>query len=415
MALLSKTGTFQTGTGAAATTVAVTGVGFVPQVIILWWGGRLATGGAAGNIRRGFGFAVSTSSRQVIASASDDAQAAAVSRAAGRSDGVVLVINSSTGADAGRLDLQSFDADGFTLVVSTQFGSSYSVSYMALGGGDIVAATEVISSPAGTGVQNYTGIGFAPTCVIFAAANQTSAPPSQQADSDFMVGWASAVGSEGVLFDGSDNAAATMAAKHYLYNGQSVAAPDAAKTFVDRRAAYNGTVAGGYSLNWVETNANERIHVLALSGVTAKVTSLLTLIAIGPIVVTGVGFTPKAALFAASAYPIDTNDVIGTDDYSILGGADGTNQSVHYCEDRDGLATSTIRISHRTTLVYDWTPTSYGVTPGQMSLTTFDTDGLTCQMSAADPGVASFVSILCLGSIAGPPGPNALMLVGVGQ
>ena len=120
MALSSKAGAFSIGTGAATTTVAVTGVGFTPKAVIFAWNGRTATtdgttdpGTGAGS-QRGFGVATGTSSRWAVVSTSVDAGTSSAAFSA-NDQAACLISISAAGAQDGAADLQSFDADGFTL------------------------------------------------------------------------------------------------------------------------------------------------------------------------------------------------------------------------------------------------------------------------------------------------------------
>src|SRR3990167_158677 len=118
MALSTKTGFFNTTTAAAGNTVAETGVGFTPKVLLLWWNGRTDTVDAAGagNHQRGFGVCTGATSRWAMTSLSQDNVTDAVSNKAQTNANCIILTTTSDAVD-GLMDLQSFDADGFTMVI----------------------------------------------------------------------------------------------------------------------------------------------------------------------------------------------------------------------------------------------------------------------------------------------------------
>src|SRR2546428_2706242 len=115
---------FLTGPAAVGTTIPITGVGFVPQIILFFGSGDT---GAVNAVARGtqlihFGMAVSPSDRRACATACPDAVDPTTSTSIScrhTNINCVTVMNNGGGTD-GELDLQSLDSDGFTLVVTKQ-------------------------------------------------------------------------------------------------------------------------------------------------------------------------------------------------------------------------------------------------------------------------------------------------------
>jgi hypothetical protein len=147
------TGAFNIGTGGATTTVPVTGVGFQPKVLLFWWSGRTEstdTAGAADH-QRGFGFAVSTTDRRAGCSWSEDAVATAQSNSAHRDDAAICSTTGPTDAIDGLADLNSMDADGFTMIIDDAFATNLRIGFLALGGTTITnAATGMFNEAAVT-------------------------------------------------------------------------------------------------------------------------------------------------------------------------------------------------------------------------------------------------------------------------
>lgn len=419
MAVQSKVGSFSTGTGAAATTVAVTGVGFTPNVIILWWSGRTESVTTSGRVthKRGVGFATGTTSRHAVATCSDHAVATSACFASGRDDACVHKI-SSTGTDEGRLDFQSFDGDGFTLVVDLAFTASIRISFLAIGGAGN-AATEVITASAATGTVDYTSIGFQPTLLMFISSAQTAAPPSTRANSQCMVGWASDSTKNGLVAAGAQDAQATINSKRYGLSPECVGKIINAftGTSVDGRGALSAFLSNGYRLNWTEADPDgTRWHVLALDGVSATVGEFTTLTDIvTDIVQSGFGFTPTAAMFlSAGAVEATANANADEDRWSLGAGTAGIVQNSQATDDRDAEPTSIVFTAINFANVYLNPTLEADALDGAMELRSLDADGFTTRMTNADPG-ARWVSYLAIGPPAAAAELRSLMLVGVGQ
>ena len=112
----------------------MTGVGFQPKAILLVVGAlgehrRDRASHALSRIRCGGRDDRSASSGHDIADAATSIDAARLSR----NDAVVAVMTAAGVVD-GLLDLQSFDSDGFTLVVDDVMPRDQRISYLALGG-----------------------------------------------------------------------------------------------------------------------------------------------------------------------------------------------------------------------------------------------------------------------------------------
>ena len=189
-------------TDALNATKVVTGLGFTPKALRFYWVGLQsnsptnAVSGAV-NERRGVGFAVSNASRRCVGTFSQDNTTAGGTCASVAMDTCVCVTVSSAGAVDGQLDISSFDADGFTLIVDDVTPANITVFYEAWGGQDItVAVVGDIAEPAATGTQNYTVNGFTDDgtnqVLMFAGVQSVNAVNTGQVqDSGLCVGFAS--------------------------------------------------------------------------------------------------------------------------------------------------------------------------------------------------------------------------------
>ncbi len=421
MALDTKVGTFETGTGAAASTVVVTGVGFLPKAIIFWWAGRDAptdSNGAATHFR-GVGFAVSSSDRRAVAGYSAHNSGTSRARRYHTDVSCILIINQA-GVPTGILDFQSMDSDGFTLVVDDQFPGNMTVSYLALGGSSITnQATESYLASAGTGNVSYTTLGFQPTCLFQIAAFENNPPPDGNADSRTMLGFLSGspAAENFVLLAGSNDGRATMVTEHYCLAGESGARLSSSLQTVTSRSKLNAFLSNGYQMNWIEGDNSEYIHVLALAGVDVKAGALTTLTNTATdIVVSGLGFAPAAVLFmSASSVENTPNSEASPDKMSVGAGSSASDRNVQATRDNNGTGTSEVSTGVMRDNVYLHL-SSTGTVDGSMDMTSLDSDGFTCRMTDADPS-GNFVPYIALGPVAvtGDPDDFSHMpLMGVG-
>lgn len=394
MALEQATGSFLIGTGAAATTVAVTGLGFTPKAILFWWNGRTSGSDAAGrlSLNRGFGVAVSATDRFAVSSRSGDALATSDGRSGHSSTACIL---SQASSIDGAADLQSMDGDGFTLEIDDAFPADLRIHYLALGGSDITHAKTssfAQTTTAAPTTQAITGIGFQPDALLFVSAMINAAAPTSADTSSFMLGAATASGSsstEQAHYTGSSHApAATTVTRGSARRTEVIATFNGARTALLNRGYLNAFQSDGFQLGWNETGSNPGHihHVLALKGTASfMVGSTTTRTDTTPWSVTGLGFEPSAALFVSRGSENADADEVFTHEVLSLGAATGASaRSAIGTFDRSALADSETSSATEFDAVYARLDTTHAVT-GLMDLQSFDSDGLTLVMDDADP------------------------------
>lgn len=181
--LSHKVGSFQSGTGAAASTVTVTGTGFPFKAIIFWTSfqpGVTATNNAS------FSIGLVTSQN---ASTIDNQRAAWVgciqvdSSVCKSQNNAALAFHVFTGTAtfsiAGSFTVTTIGSDGFTITIGTQFAADTTIYYEAWGGSDITnVAIGAMTQRITTGSFTETSIGFQPDFAMFvstaAIANNTA-------------------------------------------------------------------------------------------------------------------------------------------------------------------------------------------------------------------------------------------------
>jgi hypothetical protein len=260
-------------------TKVVTGLGFTPKALRFYWVGLRSaspTNGASGavNERRGVGFAVSNASRRAVGTFSldndRDSECSSVAN-----DNCVCVTISAAGTVDGRLDISSFDTDGFTLIVDDVTPANLTVFYEAWGGQDIISAVVGDApEPAATGTQNYTVAGFTSDglnqCVMFAGVQSTAALNTGQGnDSGLCVGFASATLSTNnvVVVGNSDDASDPPDTDGYCQQGECLAMIQVAGGNPNARAALSAWGTNLFTLNWTNrATTNRRNIFLAIKG-----------------------------------------------------------------------------------------------------------------------------------------------------
>ena len=127
------------------TTIPVTGLGFRPKALRFYWVGLQSNSPTAANSqavseRRGVGFASSTTSRASVGTFSADNTGNADCGSIWSNTACVITVTGVAAVD-GLLDISSFDADGFTLIVDDVAPADITVFWEAWGGDEITNVT----------------------------------------------------------------------------------------------------------------------------------------------------------------------------------------------------------------------------------------------------------------------------------
>ena len=275
-------------TDALNATKAVTGLGFTPKALRFYWVGLQSnspTNAASGavNERRGVGFAVSDASRRAVGTFSLDNDNGGSQCGSVANDNCIAVTVTAAGAVDGRLDINTFDTDGFTLIVDDVTPANITVFYEAWGGPDIVvAAVGDIAEPGGTGTQNYTVNGFTSDgrnqVVMLAGVQSVNAlNTGQQQDSGMFVGFASSTSTTNnvVVCGNSDEGSDPSDTDGYCRPGECLAqVVIAGGTAVNATATLSAWGTNLFTLNWTaRATTNRRSIFLAIKGGTWQASS----------------------------------------------------------------------------------------------------------------------------------------------
>jgi hypothetical protein len=264
------------------TTTAISGLGFTPKALRFYWVGLQSNSPTAASSqvvqqRRGVGFASSATSRAAVGTFSNDAAGNADCGSVFTTTAVAITVD-GTGAVDGLLDISSFDADGFTLIVDDVAIANITVFWEAWGGDEISNVTiGSIAEPAATGTQSYTATGFVATpatsdqCVMFAGVQTINVSGTGQAqDSGLHVGFATSTSTANniTVSGNSDDGSATMDTDGYNYTGDCISMiVIAGGTAVNSRATLTGFGTDFFTLNWLaRATTNRRTIYMAIKG-----------------------------------------------------------------------------------------------------------------------------------------------------
>lgn len=263
------------------TTISIT-CGFQPKALRFTWVGIDASIGTSNtsttrNSIRGVGFATSTTSRRAVCTYSADAAAAATCRSIWSDTSCIILITTAIQA---KVDINSIDSNGFTLIIDQALGlgaGSYVIKWEAWGGSDITNVTiGSIAEPAAIGTQNYTATGFVASpfvpdqCVMLAGVQTVNATDTiQTQDSGLYIGFATSTSTSNniVLVGNSDDGSATMDTDSYSYTGECAGMIVIAGGNVTARATLSAYGADLFTLNWLaRVTTNRRSIYMAIKG-----------------------------------------------------------------------------------------------------------------------------------------------------
>jgi hypothetical protein len=395
-------GVFSTGTGALGTTIPITGLGFQPKIVFFWWDRRTETSDALSDLTcmRGFGAAVSSTSRWAVVTRSGTGQANAVTDCMHTTVACLLSIAPSVD---GALDFQSMDADGFTLVVDDVMPRDDRVIYLAIGGNEIVAELGVFT-PTGTAPvtqQVSLSMSETPRAVIFGAiAGAVAAPPPTAGgvDSHLMIGAMAADGSQAVWTGASNDGSPTMVTGSYCHDAECIARFGSTVSGIADRAQFSAVGPGSFTVNWLERAGAGGVLYAALAGCAAKVLGALTQTdTTTPIAVSGLGATPKAVMVISAGETEDAADSMHNEDRWSFGVATSPSSRAAYCGHDDHSPTTSdvvVGLYHAAVYANVDAAGASGTLNGLMDVQSFDGDGVTFIMDDADPAQKFFWTLI---------------------
>jgi hypothetical protein len=341
MGLSVKTGSFSSGTGAIDSTVAVTGVGFQPKVVLLWTSAD--TGASANDQSMSFGVGISPSSRRAISAYCNQSSDPSVCKSRNNNALALLVVQGSTPTIVGTFDFTSQDADGFTLKVGTQFSASITVFYLALGGTDITnVGLATVSQPATNIDFSDTTLGFKPDFLMIFSTIATS-DNSNTGNAVMCIGFTDGTNASLTAINSSDGAATSAtgtyiraaASQLEIYSNGSTGTGSPTQ-----RSSFKSFDTNGFTLTSVETTASATlIYALGIKGGRWHAGSYATVTPAGNFSATDMTFTPTGLFVVGpKGSAQSTSDTAAANAKLSLGAADGTTQGTAAAAGNNGVA-----------------------------------------------------------------------------
>lgn len=242
-------------TDTVGTAKTVSGLSFQPTAIFYAYVARSGIGAAEADLKFGYGFAVSTSSRRAYCAQSDHAVGTSATDRRKEND-CCIATQTTTGAIDGKADQNSFTSDGFTIIVDDQFAVAVEIMWMAW---DATNAQIVdFDLPSSTGNQDIStsfalNTGADDKVVILAGLVDQFATNNTFAT--LCLGMAAGDTPVNALLAGfSDDAAANMVTGVYCRTGECMASAET--DAVTDRASLTAWLSTGFRLNWSEVSGS---------------------------------------------------------------------------------------------------------------------------------------------------------------
>lgn len=400
MALDSKTGTFDTP--AATGSFGVTGVGFLPKLVIIW-GAPQGTGTSVNDVTWSFGAAVSSSERFCCAMAEDFGDTT-MDNARWVSESLVLrIINPTTNTAATvEADFTSMDSDGFTLNFTIASATAHRFNYLALGGSDISnVKLKRFDLPTSTGNVGETGVGFQPDLLLVAGGGINSAAFSF-ANAIFFLGFADGT-NQGCIATSSVDAVGTSVTNKYQH--QSSVYVTVLNDALTRRGTLTSFDTDGFTINHNTVEATVRwAWAICLKGTFQKKVGFETFkTSTGTKATTGLGFIPECVL-QMHHNSTTTGSVVANGTFQLGACAPTTSdQGFSAAVLPDAAATSTAKMRRGASeFIRQWN--AAGTTDSAVAaMSSLDTDGFTIDYTTASGEAIPFI-YLALGD--GPATAN---------
>lgn len=370
---LAKTGTFTKATSVGAQTV--TGVGFLPKVVIFWWT-RQTSFGELSSVFIGYGFATNyggTYQNRGVAFASDD-NAGISNTGRYRSETYsIIILSAGTPTMTARASVTSFNSDGFSLNWQTNENRADIIHYIALGGDDLVyAEASTFSLTTGTGTQSVTGVGFQPDFAMF-LWTFTEAVDTGTSDAQIGIGFAASPTERGAIVAVSEDGETTTDTYKHQRTDSCILLLNPSSGSLDARVDFDQFLADGFRVNKIDGPATSTpIFYLALKGGNYDVGSFNSPTSTGTQDITTLGFQPAAVMLATYARSASTS--VQQDAELALGAAtSASDRGMTWFEDRDNRGTSENEMETLNTRVIQWRDAS--TLRGSADFVSFLSDG----------------------------------------
>lgn len=369
--VITKKSTFGTGT------VAYTGIGFRPTVVIFYWTEQTAIGTAAG-VSSGVGFATDANQYAAVTGMRDAVGTTINGRRS--SAGNAVIFQTVTGATVTLLaqaNLQSMDADGFTLNWTTNGNANaYRISYIALGG-DTQGFVGNFNMNNAIGTQPITGTGFQPDFVMFVHAGDGSID-TNAADAQFGIGFAQSSSARGAMVYAGETAQGTSSSRWQQLTSKAVLfLSHAAPPVAAGQADFSSMDSDGFTINVTTASggANWNVGYLALRGARVATGAFDEPAATGvQTPVSNLTFKPKGVMLASRSLATAVTLAAGRTSIGAGGGSPVVDGSIWF-QEQNAVGTSNTNEYNDATNIISMGANNATTNVAQASLQSLDLGG----------------------------------------
>lgn len=404
MALASFIG--QVAVGTSTGSLAVTGVGFQPKVVLFWMVAQTGTGQGA-SYQVGFGAATSSTARFAVEANANSGAATTVCRNELWNSRCIALHSADGATVAFAADFTSLDSDGFTLNRVTAGAASYILNYLCLGGTDLVnVAVGTQAMPIATGNFSLTGLAFQPNAALFGCPGTTGTTANAQNNHrGLSVGWALSSTSRAMAVFGGQNGVVlgTTTEGTLVSTTKCLGSLNASASTLETAADFVSFTADGYTLNKTTGGSATLYGYIALSVTAAAAGTTTAQTSTGNFSVSGAGMTPAVALFLLNGGATATQAAPSADvTWSFGAAVSSTQRGSVWIGDKNGIGTADApeqrQDSTRCLMRYD--PASPFSIIGDLDCVSLNSDGFTLNQTDAD-SAATLVPYLLLGTAGG--------------
>lgn len=246
---------------------AVTGLGFQPDIVMLFMTLQTAAGQANNNSQYSFGF-MHSSGQWALGGKAQNAQATMNTSRFFQNNRCVCVQATASNTLVWEGSYVSMDSDGFTINIDVTDGSAFLIGYMAIKGGQWKVGTE--TQKTSTGTKATTGVGFTPSAVLFGSVCDTQTAGT--ADNYRTVfGVSTGSGNNTALFAGDQDAALNAVASTIMRANKCVVmgTENGATPTTNAEAAMSSLDSDGFTLDWTTADATARVFGYVACGANA--------------------------------------------------------------------------------------------------------------------------------------------------
>lgn len=255
---------------------AVTGVGFQPDVVILFATLQASSGQSNNNNQYGFGAMDAAGNQWSATQKSQNAVGTSNTNRAFANNACLILTQSAADNIAHSQAFVSMDSDGFTVNITTALGTASLVGYLAIKGGKWKVGTD--TQKTSTGTKGTTGLGFQPQGVLFGTTCGTTTT-GVDTNARLCVGASTGSSNNVSLWTGDADNSALMVADTIMSNSKClVMATEAVLVAPTTQAEANidSLDSDGFTLNWTTADATARVFgyvAFGNSSVTAAVSA----------------------------------------------------------------------------------------------------------------------------------------------